>query len=58
MHRNIKNRGNSDFFYCDFVLTYYLLFAEMIDCHLIVSGHPIRKLLVSINQSSYIIYFD
>ena len=29
----------------------------MIDWHLIVSCRPIRKLLVSINQSSYLIYF-
>ena len=46
-----------DFFYWDYVLTYYLLFVEMIDWHLIVSFHPIRRLLVSINQSSYLIYF-
>ena len=31
MYWNINNRGNSDFFYCDYVLTYYLLFVEMID---------------------------
>ena len=51
MYWNINNRGNSDFFYCDYVLTYYLLFVEMIDWHLIVSCHPVRKILVSINQS-------
>ena len=32
-----NNRGISDFFYCDYVLTCYLLFEEMIDWHLIVS---------------------
>ena len=25
MYWNINNRGNSDFFYCNYVLTYYLL---------------------------------
>ena len=30
MYWNINNRGNSDFFYCDYVLTYYLLFVIVI----------------------------
>ena len=33
---------------CNYILTYYLLFVEMIDWHLIVACHLIRKLLVSI----------
>ena len=30
MYWNINNRGNSDFFYCNYVLTYYLLFVIVI----------------------------
>ena len=40
-----------------FITAHYLLFVEIIDWHLIVSCHSIRKLLALINQSSYLIYF-